>query len=324
MLTALAGLTGILLSIASAVVQAQAYPTKTITMIVPFGAGGGVDTAARITGAKLAEVLKQPVVIENVAGAAGTIGTARVARSAADGYTLLFAVASPINVAPLVAPSMVRYDVFADLTALSIVGMSPFVLIGRTALEASNTAALLALSRSQPGKLNFGTDGVGGSLHITGELINQRAGIQLVHVAYKSGPQVLSDVAAGHLDLAILPLTLAQPLIRDNKVRAYGVSSLRRWPTAPDVPALAEAPGLKNFEMDSWLGIFAPATLDAAIVTTLSRAIQAVTEDAGVVKRFADAAIQPQVISGDAFTAYLQRERAMIREVVQKAGIKVE
>ena len=303
---------------------AQPWPAKPLTLIVPFSAGGGVDSVARIIAPKLGEILKQPVVVENVAGAAGTIGTARVVKSAPDGYTLLFAVASPTNVAPVVSPSMVRYDTFKDLTALSTVASAPFVLIGKPALPAKSMAELIAQARSQPGKLHFGTDGVGGSLLITGELVNQRAGIQLVHTAYKSGPQVLTDVSAGHIDLGILPLTLAQPFIRDGKVKAYGVTSKSRWPTAPDVPALSETPALADFEIDSWLGVLAPAGLDPAIADALIRALSRVAQDPDVVRRMTEIAVKPLTIAGPAFTAYLQRERELIRDVVQKGGIKVE
>lgn len=303
---------------------AQPYPSKPITMIVPFSAGGGVDSVARIVAPKLGELLKQPVVIENLAGAAGTIGTSRVVKSAADGYTLLFAVASPINVAPVVSPSIVRYDTFKDLLPLSTVATAPFVLIGRPTLAPATMADLVRLSKSQPGKLNFGTDGVGGSLHIVGELINQKAGIELVHVAYKSGPQVLTDVSAGHVDLGILPLTLAQPFIKDGKVKAFGVTSKSRWPTAPDVPALSETPELADFEMDSWLGVLAPAGLDPAIAATITRALQSVVQDPEVTKKMTEVAVKPAAVAGPSFTAYLQRERQLIREVVQKAGIKVE
>lgn len=139
--------------------QAQGYPAKPISLIVPFSAGGGVDATARLLTAKLGELLKQPVVIENVAGAAGTIGTQKAARSPADGYTLLFAVASPLNVAPLVAPSAVRYDTFKDFVPVATVGTSPFVLIGKPALPARTAGELIQLAKAQPGKLNFGTDG---------------------------------------------------------------------------------------------------------------------------------------------------------------------
>jgi tripartite-type tricarboxylate transporter receptor subunit TctC len=303
---------------------AQAYPAKTITVIVPFAAGGGVDSTARLVMSKLAENLKQAVVIDNVAGAAGTIGTLKAARAPGDGYTLLFAVASPINVAPLVAPSAVKYDAAKDFLPLATVAVSPFVLIGRNGLQAANTAELLRLARAQPGKLSFGTDGVGTSLHITGELIKQRAGVDILHVPYKSGPQVLTELAGGTLDLAVLPLTLAQPFIKDGKVRAYGVTSKGRWPTMPDVPALAETADLKDLEMESWLGLLAPASISPANADVLVKGLAAVLKDPEIVRKLGDISTKPMLVSGAQFRDYLAREKQLISGVVTRANIKAE
>ena len=307
-----------------AAAQAQGYPAKPISLIVPFSAGGGVDATARLLTAKLGELLKQPVVIENVAGAAGTIGTQKVARSPADGYTLLFAVASPLNVAPLVAPSAVRYDTFKDFVPVATVGTSPFVLIGKAALPAGNAAELIRLAKAQPGKLNFGTDGVGTSLHITAEMFKQRAGIAIVHVPDKSGPQGLPDVAGGQVDLAVLPLTLAQPFIKDGKVKALGVTSLARSPSAPAIPSLSETPELKGLEMDSWLGVLAPAGTPAAATAAWVSALDATIKDPEIARKLGDIAVKPQLIAGPAFADYLAKERKTIAGVVQAAGIKAE
>lgn len=303
---------------------AQSYPAKPITLIVPFAAGGGVDATARLVNTRLGEVLKQPVVIDNVAGAAGTIGTQKAARAPADGYTLLFAVASPLNVAPLVAPSAVRYDTFKDFAPIATIGVSPFVLIGKSSLPAANMAELIALTKKEPGKLNFGTDGVGTSLHVTAELIKQRAAMDIVHVPYKSGPQVLTDVAGGQLDLAVLPLSLAQPFIKDGKVKAFGVTSKQRAGIAPHVPALAETAALKDFEVDSWLGILAPAGVPAPVAQQLMQAVETTMKDPEVVRRLAEIAVRPVVMTGPAFADYLAKERRTVQDVVTKANIKAE
>lgn len=311
-------------TLAAPAAQSQAYPAKPVTVIVPFAAGGGVDATARLIMPKLAENLKQAVVIDNVAGAAGTIGTLKAARAPADGYTLLFAVASPLNVAPLVAPSAVKYDTFKDFTPLATAAVGPFVLVGRTALPAQTTADLVKLVKAQPGKLNFGTDGVGTSLHVTAELIKQRAGLDIVHVPYKSGPQVLTDVAGGQIDLAVLPLTLAQPFIKEGKVRAFGVTSKARWPGLPDVPALAETPELKDLDVESWLGLLGPANLPPAVVATLVNAMDATMKDPEIVRKLADIATRPMTLSGPKFGEYLARERQLVQGVVTRAGIKAE
>ena len=209
--------------------QTSAYPNRAVTVLVPFAAGGSVDTAARLVLQKLSDRLKQSFVVENVTGAAGTIGTERAVRAKPDGYTLLFAVASPINVAPVVKPSTVRYDALKDLAPIATVATSPFVLVGSPKLAANNTAEVLALARAQPGKLNYGTDGVGTSMHLTAEIIKLAAKVDIQHVPYKSGPQVLTELSAGLLELAVMPVTLAQPFIRDGKVKAFGVTSKQRW-----------------------------------------------------------------------------------------------
>ncbi|MDN4589578.1 tripartite tricarboxylate transporter substrate binding protein [Xenophilus aerolatus] len=312
------------LGIAAPAAIAQSYPAKPITLIVPFAAGGGVDATARLVNTKLGEVLKQSVVIDNVAGAAGTIGTQKAARAPADGYTLLFAVASPLNVAPLVAPAAVRYDTFKDFAPIATVGVSPFVLIGKSSLPAANMAELIQLAKKEPGKLNFGTDGVGTSLHVTAELIKQRAAMDIVHVPYKSGPQVLTDVAGGQLDLAVLPLSLAQPFIKDGKVKAFGVTSKQRAAIAPNVPALAETAALKDFEVDSWLGILAPAGVPAPVAQQLMQAVETTMKDPEVVRRLGEIAVRPVVMTGPAFADYLAKERRTVQDVVTKANIKAE
>jgi len=316
-----AALAGCLAAAAPGAAFAQGKP---ITLIVPFAAGGGVDATARLVNTKLGEVLGQPVLIENVAGAAGTIGTQKAARSAPDGLTLLFAVASPLNVAPLVNPSAVRYDTFKDFTPIATVGVSPFVLVGRANLPAADAAGLIEYARAHPGTLNFGTDGVGTSLHVTAELIKQRAGIDIVHVPYKSGPQVLTDVAGGQLDLAGLPLSLALPFIQDGKVRGLGVTSKARAAIAPKVPALAETPALKDLEVDSWLGILAPAGLPAPQAAKLAQAVETTMKDPDVVRRLAEIAVRPLVLAGPAFGDYLAKERRTVQDVVTKANIKAE
>jgi tripartite-type tricarboxylate transporter receptor subunit TctC len=312
------------LAATGALAQAPLCGGRPVTVVVPFAPGGGVDSTARLVVPKIAEALKQTMVIENVPGAAGTIGTQRVARAQPDGCTLLFAVASPLNVAPLVAPNAVRYDTFKDFTPLSTVAVGPFVLVGRPTLPAANAAELVKLAKSQPGKLNLGTDGVGTSLHVTAELIKQRAGLDIMHAPYKSGPQVLTDVAGGTIDLGVLPLTLAQPFIRDGKVRAYGVTTARRWPGMPDVPALAETAELKDLDVESWLGLLAPAGLKPDAGAVLVQGVETALKDPEVVRKLGDIANRPLAISGASFGEYLRRERKLVQDVVTKANIRIE
>ena len=305
--------------------MAQApYPAAPITVIVPFAAGGSVDVAARIVLPKLAERLRQPMVIENTPGAAGTIGTQRAIRAKPDGYTLLFAVASPITVAPQVAPATVKYDALKELAPIAPVGVAPFVLIGKPDLAAATTSELVKLARSQPGKLSYGTDGVGTSMHVSMELVKLNAKIDVLHVPYKSGPQVLTELAGNQIDLAVLPVSLAQAFIKDGKVKAYGVTSKQRWGTLPGVPSLSEAADLKDMDIESWFGLLAPALVDPAIRERIARELAVVLADPDIVKKMDDAGLKPLSLSPAQFGAYLAREKQMLGAVISAAGIKAE
>lgn len=304
--------------------QSGAYPTRPVTVIVPFAAGGSVDTAARLVLQKLGERMKQSFVIENVTGAAGTIGTQRAARATPDGYTLLFAVASPINVAPVVKPSTVRYDALKDLAPIANIATSPFILIGSPKLAATTTAEVLELARKQPGKLNYGTDGVGTSMHLTAEIIKLNANVDVQHVPYKSGPQVLTELSAGLLELAVMPVTLAQPFVRDGKVKAFGVTSKQRWDSLPNVPALAETAALASIDIDSWYGLFAPTGTDALIINRLAAELGDTLKDADLVQKMSQAGLKPSHMAPAAFAALLKRERESLIAAVAAAGIKPE
>lgn len=309
---------------ASASIAQAPWPSGPVTVVVPFPAGGSVDVAARVVLPRLADKLGQPVVIENTAGAAGTIGTLRAVRAKPDGQTLLFAVASPISVAPLVSPNTVKYDAQKDLVPITPVAVAPFVLVGQPGLAPKTTAELLALVRAQPGKLNYGTDGVGTSMHVTAELIKQAARLDLVHVPYKAGPQVLTELAGNQIELAVLPVTLAQPFIKDGKVKAYGVSSRQRWPSLPEVPALAETADLQGVEIESWYGLLAPAKVDRRIVDRVAAEMAAVLAEPDIQRKLADAGLKPMSLPPAQFADYLAREKQALSPVISAAGIKLE
>ena len=317
---------GLSLSVLAGACLAQAgdYPNKPINVVVPFAAGGSVDSAARLVLQGMSERLKQSFVIENVAGASGTIGTQKVVRSPADGYTLLFAVASPINVAPVVKPSIVKYDALKDLAPIGVAATSPFVLIANPKLPINTVAELVAAAKREPGKLNYGTDGVGTSMHLTAEIIKLNAGIDVVHVPYKNGPQVLTELAGGTLELAVMPVSLAQPFIKDGKVKALGVTSRTRWPSLPNVPAIAETAGLQKVDEDSWYGLLAPAGTPSAVIERLTVALRETLRDPSVVEKMNTAGLKPAILERAAFLGMLQREREGLAAAVKAAGIKPE
>ncbi len=325
MLRALLALPMVASALLAASANAQsAYPSAPIIVIVPFPGGGSVDVAARIIMPRLAERLKQPVVIENVPGAAGTIGTQRAIRARADGYTLLFAVASPITVAPQVSPSIVKYDALKELAPIAPVALSPFVLIGKPGFPANTTSDVVRMAKSQPGRLNYGTDGVGTGMHVTMELLKQNAKIDIMHIPYKGGPQVLTEVAGNQIDLAMLPVTLAQGFIKEGKVKAYGVTSKARWGSLPGVPSLSETAELKEMELESWFGVLAPALVEAAIRDRLAREIAAIVAEPEVVQRLDAAGLKPMSMGSAQFGEYLAREKKTLGAVISAAGIKVE
>ena len=305
-------------------VLAQQFPSRPVTLVVPFAPGGGIDVVARQLATRLAADLGQAVVVENVTGAFGTIGTQKVARSAADGYTLLFAVTSPLNVAPLLTPSAVRYDTFKDFAPVATVGMLPFAVVARNDLPVDSMGVLMRVAKSQPGKLNFGTDGTGSLLHITGELIQQRGGVEMVHVPYKAAPQVLADIAGGQLDLGILPVALVQPLVRDGRVRALAVTSATRVASMPKVPALAETSGFGSVSLESWMGLLAPAGTPRAVVDRLAGVVQKAVEDPAQSHQLEERGIKPRYVGTENFSELLRNERKLISDVVARTGTKPE
>jgi len=229
-----------------------------------------------------------------------------------------------VTVAPLVSPGTFKYDGLRDLVPVAAVASSPFVLVGRPTLAAANTAELVKLIHSQPGKFNFGTDGVGTGLHVTAEMLKQQAALDMVHVPYKSGPQVLTELAGGQIDLAVLPVALVQAFVRDGKVKAYGVTSAQRWSTLPDVPALAEAAEFKGFDVNSWVGLLMPAATGRAIVDKLAQAMNDVLAEPETAKKLSDAGFKPMVMSGALFVDYLMREKRSLTTVIANAKIKID
>jgi tripartite-type tricarboxylate transporter receptor subunit TctC len=300
---------------------ANAWPAQPIVAVVPFAAGGSVDVAARLVLPRLAERLGQPVTVENTVGASGTIATQRVIKAHADGYTLLFGVASPISVAPLVSPKVFKYDALKELVPIAPVAASAFVLVGRPGLGAATTADLLRLVRAQPGRFNFGTDGVGTSLHLAAETIKLQAGLDMVHVPYKSGPQVLTELAGGQIDMAVLPVGLVQGFVRSGKAQAFGVTSRARWPGLPEVPSLSETPEFRGLDIEAWQGLLAPAGTDPAVVERIARETATVLSEPQLVRQLAEAGFRPMRMAPDRFAAYLADERRSLAAVVAAARI---
>jgi tripartite-type tricarboxylate transporter receptor subunit TctC len=303
----------------------QDYPSRVITLIVPYAAGGGVDVVARVIGQTLAERLGQKIVVENVTGAGGVIGTQRVARAQPDGYTLLFAVENTMAVAKLVQPSVVQYDSQKDFAPISLIGTAPLVLVGKKELPANNISELMKLLRANPGKYSYASSGVGTSLQVLGEMINVEGKVHMVHVPYRAAPQIVADLVSNQIDLAVLPLNLALPPYHDGSVKIFGTSEPARSPLAPDLPSLADNPELRAVNMTVWYGLFAPAKVDPAIVERIYNVLAATLRDPEMRAKLAQVhLVEPVGSTPSELAVFLAQEIERYSAIVKAANIRAE
>ena len=247
---------------------AQGWPSRPVRVVAAYPAGGSIDIVARLVSQRLGESLGQPFIVENKAGAAGNIGTDFVAKAAPDGYTLLMGSAAAISSAPNVYAKL-PYDPLKDLLPIVLVANQPNALIVRPGLAANNVREFIALARANPGKLNYGSSGVGASQHMTAELFAMMTGVQITHVPYKGGAPAMADLISGQIDFMFDPVPTSIQVVRSGKVRALAVTSLRRSEVMPDLPSMAEA-GLDGFELRGWIGLLAPANTSRDLVQRLN------------------------------------------------------
>jgi tripartite-type tricarboxylate transporter receptor subunit TctC len=263
-----------LVLVAGGLARAQDYPTHPVTIVVPTGPGGGMEMVARLVAPKLEQRLGKPFVIENRPGAGTNIGAAAVARSAPDGYTLLMATSSTMAINSSIYKSL-PFDPIKDLMPVVLYARVPFVLVVNPSSPAQIAADLVKLAKDKPGTLSFGTSGTGTASHLFAELFKMQTGIAVTHVPYKSMVQPLNDVLGGHLDYMFSDLSPALPLVRDGKLRALGVTSATRVPTANEIPTLAEA-GVPGYEAVAWLMVVTRAGLPPDILNKLHGALKAI------------------------------------------------
>jgi tripartite-type tricarboxylate transporter receptor subunit TctC len=249
---------------------AQNYPVRPVRIVVGYQAGGPTDVVARLLASKLQVALGQPVIVDNKPGAGSNLATGEVAAAAPDGYTLLLA-AAPITMNGLLYKNL-KWDVQKSFEPVSLVSSAPAVLAVTPSLPVKNLQELVALAKKEPGKLTFGSSGNGGSQHLAGEMLRQRAGIDIVHVPYKGASGALNDLLAGHVNMAFMTSTSAMPFLKDGKVRPIAVAAQHRLPQLPNVPTVSES-GLPGFEADSWNGLLAPAGTPPAVVARLQREV---------------------------------------------------
>ncbi|CAM4273908.1 tripartite tricarboxylate transporter substrate binding protein [Comamonas aquatilis] len=304
-----------------------AWPAaRPIILTVPFSAGGSVDVTARLIAQKLGERLHQSVVIDNVAGAGGALGVNKGVHAAADGYNLIMGADSPIAIAKLVNPAAVRYDALKDLAPVAMVNTAPMILVARANLPANNLQELTALAQKQPDKISYATSGIGTILHLAMARISDRAQMKLVHVPYRGGGQIVTDVVGGQVDLAMLISVTAMPQIQSGKLKALAVTSAARLPELPNVPTVAETAALKGYQMVSWAGIFAPARTPAPIIGKLNQELNAVLASPEVKAKLAEqgAVAASGKDSAADFGQFVRKEQARYAEIVKSAHITAE
>ncbi|CAN5522754.1 tripartite tricarboxylate transporter substrate binding protein [soil metagenome] len=307
----------------SAAALADTWPARPITMIVPYSAGGNVDVMARWVAPELARRLGQPVVIENTVGAGGVIGTDKAARAKPDGYTLLLSVESSIVIARMVTPSTVKYNGLKDFEPVTLLGSQPLVLVGKPELKAADAQALYAEMKASPGKLSYATSGVGTSLHLGGEMLKQQGHVSMVHIPYRVGPQILTDLAGNQIDLAVLPLSMVMQQVQAGKIKAYGVLGAPS-PAMPGMPSLATVGAWKGADVTVWQGIFVPTGTDPAIVARLNTELLEVLKSPELQRKFEESGVTPMALGPKDFAAFLKKEDAKFSAIVTQGKISAE
>ena len=299
----------------------QGYPAKPVRIIVPYTAGGPNDSAVRPLSQKLQELLGQPFVVDYRAGANGIIGTEYVAKSPPDGYTLLIISSSfTINTATY---AKLPFDAMRDFAAVSSIGTSDIILVVNLVVPARTVKEFVALARARPGKLVYGSSGVGGSLHLAAELLSFTTGIRMVHVPYKGAILALTDVIGGHIDAMYVAAPAAIPQVKAGKVRALAVASRRRAPALPEVPTFAEA-GFSGVEVDSRYGILAPAATPYDVVARLNAAMVKALGVTDVRERYTAMGMQAISSTPQEYADYLRNDMVKLRKVVAAAKLPLQ
>jgi tripartite-type tricarboxylate transporter receptor subunit TctC len=311
----------IALPIASRIAQAQSYPARPVTLVVPVAAGGGVDTAARILAEKLQEKLKQPVVVENRPGAGSMMGANFVAKANPDGHTLLLL--EPAAVLAKWMNRTVPYDVIRDFTPIALVATEPLVLFAHPSLPANDIRELIAHSKAHPRKLSVGTAGLGSPHHLAAVWLNTATKIEITHVPYRGAAPALNDLLGGQIPLIWALPVAAMPFVEQGKVKALAVSTQQRFPMLPNVATVAES-AVPGFDVNFFFGIAAPAKVPPGVVARLKEAIGEITDMPDVRARMATLGMSVDFRSGEQFRDLIAAEYRMYGEVVRQAGIQPE
>lgn len=309
----------------TATAAGESWPKQPITLLVPYAPGGNVDAMARWVAPEMSSRLGQAVLIENLAGAGGVIGTEKVVRAKPDGYTLLLSVESTIVIAKMVTPSTVRYDGLTDLTPVTLLGSQPLALVAKPSLPERNAAELYSAMKSSPGKFSYATSGVGTSLHLGGEMLKQAGDVGMVHVPYKNGAQIVTDLTGNQMDLAVLPVSMVMQQAKKGLVKVLGVLADKPSPALPDVPPLGtDVPAWKNANVSVWQGVFAPKGTPAEVIAKINAALQETLKQPAVQKNFKDSGVTIVGLGPDEFASFLIDEKKKFGAIVTKGQIRAE
>ena len=312
-------LIGLLAACGAAIAQ-TAYPSKPVTLVVPFPPGGALDIVARALADEMRKPLGQPVIVENRPGAGGTLGTGAVARAAADGHTILLGSVATHAIAPGLYRNL-SYDALKDFVPITQVTASPLLVASSAKLNFATLPELIASARAQPGKLNYASTGNGTAVHLAGEMLKSTANLDVVHVPYKGGSEAITALMTGEAAYMVVNVELVLPQVRGGKARALAVTGSRRLAILPDVPTLREA-GFAGAEVTTWFGLFAPAGTPKAAVDRLQR--DAATSLQALKERFAAQGDETVGSTPEEFAVWVRSEHAKWGKVIKDFGVKIE
>jgi tripartite-type tricarboxylate transporter receptor subunit TctC len=303
--------------------HAQAYPNKPVKIVVPYAPGGPNDIVARLLAEKLTQANGQTFLVENRPGGGSNIGAEAVAKSAPDGYTLLVAATSHSINMTLFPKENLKYDLERDFAPVSLLMTGPLVLVTGPNVPARNVKEFVALAKSKPGKMTYGSSGNGASTHLAGEMLNAHAGIQTIHVPYKGSGPALTDLMGGQIDFMVDTLISSMPFVKGKKINALAVTGKTRSPALPDVPTVAEQ-GYPGFEAVAWIGLLAPAKTPPEIVAKLNADVKKVLDSSEVKGRLSEQGFKAEWQKPDVFGAYMKNEVQKWGAIVKSANVKVE
>ncbi len=322
----LSAITALLLAataLAPSVARAQAYPVKPVIIVNPFGAGGALDQLARNLAQKLSESLGQNVLVENRTGAGGNIGADYVAKSAPDGYTLVMGSSATHGINPSLYGARMPFDAVRDFTPVSVSVVQKNVLVVNAAVPAGSARELMALGKSQPGKLSFGSAGTGTSQHLSGELFKSIAGVDMIHIPYKGSAAAMTDLLGGQITMSFVDIPTAITHIKSGKLRALGVTSAQASPALPDVAPLAQQ-GLPGFDLKAWYGVLAPANTPPAVVARLNAEISKALNSPDLRDKLLSMGMEPIALNPEQSAVYIKTEIDRWAQVVKSSGARLD